>query len=418
MERESYPPFNTGKSFDILSQFAERANKLKQSEIRNLFSVANRPDIISLAGGMPNLENLDFKKIDSLISEIILSEGNTALQYGGGQGLPLLREQITEIMALEGIKSHSEDIILTTGSQQALDLTARLFINPGDVILVESPSYVGALGTFMQYQPEIIHLPTDEDGIIPELLEESLIANIKAGKKTKFLYLVPNFQNPSSATLTLARRVAIIELAKKYSFFILEDNPYGLLYFETPPPPALRSLNEEHVIYLGTFSKTFAPGLRVGWALVPHSLREKFIIATENSNLSLSNLNQMVISAYLSETPYQEQIRKFAIKYAEKSALAISALKKYSPSEVKYTTPKGGFYLWLTLPPSIDANKLLPLAIINKVAYVPGTAFYANKNGNHNLRLSFCYPKPEQITRGVQILGELLSAEVALKNKN
>ena len=418
MERESYPPFNTGKSFDILSQFAERANKLKQSEIRNLFSVANRPDIISLAGGMPNLEDLDFKKIDSLISEIILSEGNTALQYGGGQGLPLLREQITEIMALEGIKSHSEDIILTTGSQQALDLTARLFINPGDVILVESPSYVGALGTFMQYQPEIIHLPTDEDGIIPELLEESLIANIKAGKKTKFLYLVPNFQNPSSATLTLARRVAIIELAKKYSFFILEDNPYGLLYFETPPPPALRSLNEEHVIYLGTFSKTFAPGLRVGWALVPHSLREKFIIATENSNLSLSNLNQMVISAYLSETPYQEQIRKFAIKYAEKSALAISALKKYSPSEVKYTTPKGGFYLWLTLPPSIDANKLLPLAIINKVAYVPGTAFYANKNGNHNLRLSFCYPKPEQITRGVQILGELLSAEVALKNKN
>ena len=406
----------TGAPQNLEERFALRAAGMQPSEIRSLFAVASRPEIVSLAGGMPNLSALPMDMMASVVSDLILTNGAEALQYGSGQGHPLLREQICDVMALEGIRANPDDIIVTTGSQQALDLISRIFIDPGDVVLVEAPSYVGALGTFHQYEAQVIHVELDEQGLVPQALRDAITTVRGAGKKIKFLYLIPNYQNPTGALLPADRRTEILEICRDAGIFVVEDNPYGLLGFDRPSPNAMRAQDSENVIYLGTFSKTIAPGLRVGWALVPPSLKEKLVIASESSILCPSNFTQLTISRYLADQPWRDQIASFCDLYKVRRDAMLESLDKYFPASATWTKPGGGFYVWVNLPPEIDTKLMVPKAIVAKVAYVPGAAFYADGYGTWAMRLSFCHPTPERIRDGIKALGGVVKQEIARRS--
>ena len=397
---------------NLTERFANRAAQMKPSEIRSLFAVASRPEIVSLAGGMPNLSALPMEMMASVVQKLISDNGAEALQYGSGQGHPRLREQICDMMALEGIRAHPDDVIVTTGSQQALDLISRIFIDPNDVVLVEAPSYVGALGTFRQYEAQVVHVAMDQDGLIPAALRDAIAATRAAGRKIKFLYLIPNYQNPAGVLLPADRRTEILEICREEKIFVVEDNPYGLLGFEKPSPNAMRAEDSENVIYLGSFSKTIAPGFRVGWALVPQSLKEKLVIASESSILCPSNFTQLAISSYLADQPWRDQIASFAKLYKVRRDVALESLEAHFPKSATWTKPAGGFYIWVTLPPEIDTNALMPKAIVAKVAYVPGTAFYADGFGSWSMRLSYCHPTPERIKEGIKALGGVIKDEM------
>ena len=405
----------TGVDLNLPERFAHRAELMKASEIRSLFAVASRPEIVSLAGGMPNLSALPMDMMAGVVEKLIANNGAEALQYGSGQGHPKLREQICEVMALEGIKAHPDDVIITTGSQQALDLISRIFIDPGDVVLVEAPSYVGALGTFKQYEASVVHVAMDDDGLIPEALRNA-IAEVRArGQKIKFLYLIPNYQNPAGVLLPAERRTEILEICQKEKIFVVEDNPYGLLGFDKPSPNAMRASDSENVIYLGSFSKTIAPGFRVGWALVPPSLKEKLVIASESSILCPSNFSQLAISGYLADQPWRDQIASFCKLYKVRRDAMLESLDEHFPKSATWTKPGGGFYVWVTLPPEIDTTALMPKAIVAKVAYVPGTAFYADGFGSWSMRLAYCYPTPERIREGIKALGGVIKTEMEIR---
>jgi len=406
----------TGAPQNLEERFALRAAGMQPSEIRSLFAVASRPEIVSLAGGMPNLSALPMDMMASVVSDLILTNGAEALQYGSGQGHPLLREQICDVMALEGIRANPDDIIVTTGSQQALDLISRIFIDPGDVVLVEAPSYVGALGTFHQYEAQVVHVELDEQGLVPQALRDAIVGVRAAGKKIKFLYLIPNYQNPTGALLPADRRTEILEICREAGIFVVEDNPYGLLGFDRPSPNAMRAEDSENAIYLGTFSKTIAPGLRVGWALVPPSLKEKLVIASESSILCPSNFAQLTISRYLADQPWRDQIASFCDLYKVRRDAMLESLEEHFPASATWTKPGGGFYVWVNLPPEIDTKLMVPKAIVAKVAYVPGTAFYADGFGTWAMRLSFCHPTPERIRDGVKALGGVVKQEIARRS--
>jgi 2-aminoadipate transaminase len=408
----------TGAPQNLEQRFAARAAGMQPSEIRALFAVASRPEIVSLAGGMPNLSALPMKMMASVVNDLILTNGTEALQYGSGQGHPKLREQICEMMALEGIRAHPEDVVVTTGSQQALDLISRIFIDPGDVVLVEAPSYVGALGTFHQYQASVVHVAMDNDGMIPDSLRDAIKATRAAGRKIKFLYLIPNYQNPTGVLLPADRRTEILNICREEEIFVVEDNPYGLLGFDRPSPNAMRAEDSENVIYLGSFSKTIASGLRVGWALVPPSLKDKLVIASESSILCPSNFTQLTISSYLADQPWRDQIASFCELYKVRRDAMLQALEEHFPASATWTKPGGGFYVWVNLPPEIDTKLLVPKAIVAKVAYVPGTAFYADGLGSWQMRLSFCHPTPERIHQGVAALGGVIKQEIERRGVN
>ena len=406
----------TGEPQNLEERFAARAAGMQASEIRSLFAVASRPEIVSLAGGMPNLSALPMEMMASVVNQLILTNGAEALQYGSGQGHPKLREQICEVMALEGIRANPDDVIVTTGSQQALDLISRIFIDPGDVVLVEAPSYVGALGTFRQYEAQVVHVALDDQGLVPDALREAIASVRSLGRKIKFLYLIPNYQNPTGVLLPADRRTEILDICREESIFIVEDNPYGLLGFDRPSPNAMRAEDSENVIYLGSFSKTIAAGLRVGWALVPPSLKEKLIIASESSILCPSNFTQLTISNYLADQPWRDQIASFVELYKVRRDAMLESLEQYFPASATWTKPGGGFYVWVNLPPEVDTKLMVPKAIVAKVAYVPGTAFYADGFGTWAMRLSYCHPTPDRIREGVKALGGVVKQEIARRS--
>ena len=410
--------FTTGVPQKLEERFATRATHMKPSEIRSLFAVASRPEIVSLAGGMPNLSAFPMEMMAEVVQKLVFTNGAEALQYGSGQGHPKLREQICEVMALEGIRANPDDVLVTTGSQQALDLISRIFIDPGDVVLVEAPSYVGALGTFHQYEASVVHVETDGSGLVPQALRDAISTLRASGRTIKFLYIIPNYQNPSGVLLPAERRTEILTICREAEIFVVEDNPYGLLGFDKPSPNAMRAEDSENVIYLGTFSKTIAPGLRVGWALVPPSIKEKLVIASESSILCPSNFAQLTISSYLADQPWRDQIASFCELYKVRRDAMLESLDEYFPAVAQWSKPGGGFYVWVTLPPEIDTTALMPKAIVAKVAYVPGTAFYADGSGSWSLRLSYCYPTPERIRVGVKSLGEVIKTEMLRRGGN
>ena len=394
--------------------YADRAHNLRASEIRALFSVVSRPEVVSLAGGMPNLKDLPLESLAETAKSLILTSGAQALQYGSGQGWEPLREQLVSVMTYDGIiGADPDDVVITTGSQQALDLMAELFINAGDVVLAESPSYVGALGCFRARQADVVHVDLDEDGLIPEALEETIRHLKSAGRAIKFLYTIPNFQNPAGVTLTLERRQRIAEICMREHVLILEDNPYGLLGFHSDPLPAIHSFSPGGVVYLGSVSKMFAPGMRIGWALAPHAIRAKLILASEAAILSPGMFGQMFLSSYLNNYDWYGQVKIYRAMYAERCKAMLDALDEYMP-ECSWTKPVGGFYTWVTLPEGLNARSMLPRAVKAQVAYVSGTAFYYDGRGTDHMRLSFCYPEPDRIREGIRRLAGVVNAEKQL----
>ena len=395
--------------------YADRTKGLKASAVRALFAVANRPEVVSLAGGMPNIADLPLDVLGSVIGNLIQSRGPQIMNYGGAQGEERIREQMCDVMALEQIEASADDIIVTCGSQQGLDLVTRTFINPGDVILAEAPSYVGALGTFASYQAKVVHVPMDEEGILPEAFRQATVAARAAGHEVKFLYTIPNFNNPSGILLSVERRQQLLAAAKELDVIIVEDNPYGLLGIDVPPQPAIRSFDSEQVIYLGSFSKTFAPGFRVGWVLAPPAVLKKLILAQESATLCPPVFSQFAISEYLATWDWKGQIEQFRAMYRDRRDAMMRGLEDHMPSSTSWTHPKGGFFVWLTLPEGFDADQLSGRATSHRVAYVPGTAFYADGLGSRNIRLSYCFPTPERIYEGTRRLGEALDEEIDLR---
>ena len=412
------PAPTSGVTLDAFTdRYAQRTHGMTASEIRALFAVASRPEVVSLAGGMPNLSALPLDVVGKLLGELVQTRGAQALQYGSGQGDPHLRELICDVMALEGVRASSEDVVVTVGSQQALDLVTRVFIDPGDVVLAEAPSYVGALGTFAAYQAEVVHVAMDEQGLVPQALREAITAVQAAGKRAKFLYTVPNFHNPAGTTLVEQRRDEVLAICQSAGLLVLEDNPYGLLGFDGPPTPAIRARGgEDDVLYLGSFSKTFAPGLRVGWVLAPHAVREKLVLAAEAAVLCPPTFNQLAVAEYLSTQDWQGQVNAFTGMYRERRDAMLDALQQQMPAGTTWTRPTGGFYVWVTLPGELDSKVLLPRAVTARVAFVPGTAFFADGSGRSHLRLSYCYPEPERIREGVRRLATVLQEEVELRS--
>jgi 2-aminoadipate transaminase len=397
-----------------LRRYAARTAGMTASEIRALFAVASRPEVVSLAGGMPHLAALPLGGLATEIGEMIATDGMVALQYASAHGMPELREQICDVMALEGIHGHPDDVVVTVGSQMGLDMVTRIFVDPGDVVLAEGPSYVGALGSFAAYQAQVVHVTMDKDGLIPAALREALAAVERSGRRVKFLYTIPNFHNPAGVTLSIARRAEVLEICRQAGVLVVEDNPYGLLGFDGQTYPALRSTDPDNVVYLGSFSKTFAPGLRVGWVLAPHAVREKLVLAAESATLCPPTLNQMIVSRYLSTHDWKGQIKIYREAYRERRDAAISALEQHMPEGCSWNRPDGGFYVWVTVPEGIDTKAMLPRAITQRVAYASGTGFYADKLGSRQLRISYCYPTPERIREGVRRLANVLEDEAQL----
>jgi DNA-binding transcriptional MocR family regulator len=395
-------------------QYAERARGMVASEIRALFAVTARPEIVSLAGGSPYVSALPLDAVGEMVGRLVAEQGATALQYCTAQGDAGLREKICEVMSLEGIRAHPDDVVVTVGSQQALDLITRIFVDPGDVILAEAPSYVGALGSFAAYQADVVHVAMDEHGLIPEALEQAIARVTASGRRIKFLYTVPNHHNPAGVTLSAERRPRILQICQSAGVLILEDNPYGLLGFDGEPLRALRADDAEGVVYLGTFSKTFASGVRVGWAAAPPAIRDKLILAAESAVLCHPMFSQLAVREYFETQPWQEQIKDFRELYRQRRDAMLEALDAQMPDGCHWTVPAGGFYVWLQLPEGVHSKAMLPRAVSSRVAYVPGTGFYADGGGSDHLRLSYCFPEPARIREGVRRLASVIEAEIDL----
>jgi DNA-binding transcriptional MocR family regulator len=392
--------------------YAARTKGLKASAVRSLFAVASRPEVVSLAGGMPNIADLPLGNLADSLADLIRTGGPQVLQYSSAQGEEALREQICEVMSLEGIAAQADDVVISCGSQQALDLVTRTFIEPGDVIVAEGPSYVGAIGVFQSYQAQVVHVAMDEAGLIPEALRQAVLACRAAGRTVKFCYTIPNFNNPTGLRQTVERRKEILAVAETLDLLLIEDNPYGLLALDDGPLPALRSFEAERVIYLGSFSKTFAPGFRIGWAVAPAAVKEKLILAQESATLCPPVFSQFAISRYLATWDWRAQIDRFRVMYRDRRAAMLEGLDAHMPAGASWTRPGGGFFVWLTLPEGLDSQSLLAQAVTNRVAYVPGTGFYADGLGSRNMRLSYCFPPPDQIYEGTRRLGEVLAEAI------
>ncbi|MDO5735054.1 MAG: PLP-dependent aminotransferase family protein [Propionibacteriaceae bacterium] len=399
----------------FVDRYAARTHGMKVSAVRALFAVANRPEIVSLAGGMPNIKDLPLGDIASNMASMIASNGMQVMQYGSGQGEPRIREQICDVMALEGISAHPDDVMISAGSQQGLDLVTRIFCDPGDVVLAESPSYVGAIGTFLSYQAEVVHVPSDESGIDPQALRETVGRLQAENKRIKFLYTIPNYSNPSGITQPWERRLEVLEACRELGILVVEDNPYGLLSLDAEPVPAMRSVDED-VIYLGSFSKTFAPGFRVGWVLAPHAVREKLVLAQESATLCPPVFSQFAISNYLENSDWEGQIALFRDMYRVRRDAMLKALADHMPSGTSWTHPIGGFFVWVTLPAGIDTQAMLPRGVDARVAFVPGAAFYADGQGARNARLSYCFPPADRIVTGVERFADVVRNELDMLN--
>jgi 2-aminoadipate transaminase len=397
-----------------LSRYAERVTGLAASEIRALFSVVERPEIVSFAGGMPDLSVMDLDAVADMTARVIREQGAVALQYGGGQGRPQLREALVDVMAYAGVPATPDELLVTVGGQQALELIAKCFIDAGDVVIAEGPTYVGAVGAMKSHRADVRHVPMDADGMRMDLLEDVLAQLAREGRRAKYVYTIPNHQNPGGVSMSEDRRHRLAELAVEHDLLIIEDDAYGLLGFDGELATSLRTLVPERVIYLGTMSKTFAPGVRSGWIAAPTPVREKLVLLREAADLCPGNLTQLVVERWLTTQPWQEQIKRYRALYQHKAELMLDALASEMPVEIDWTRPRGGFFVWLTVPTGVDTSALLAKAIGRRVAYVPGRGFYDDGSGGDHLRLCFSFPPTDRIREGVSRLAELLHDELGL----
>ena len=390
--------------------YARRTSGMSASEVRALFAVASKPEVVSLAGGMPFVQALPSEDVLDVVREALEMHGPTTLQYAGGQGHLPLRERLVELMLAEGVDADPDDVVVTTGAQQALDLLGKIFIDPGDLIAVEAPAYVGALTAFGAYEPRYLQIDLDDDGMVVDQLEEALVR----GDRPTFVYTVPNFANPAGVTMSLERRERLVALCREASIPIIEDDPYGLLRFEGDRLPCLRTLDPENVIYLGTVSKVFSPGVRVGWALAEQSVIQRLVLAKEAADLCGSSFTMLVTERYFAGDRWRTNLGAFVDIYRGRRDAMLEALDEHFPADATWTHPHGGFYVWVTLPRWVDAQAMLAAAVERRVAYVPGTAFYPEGRGTNQMRLAFCHPPEDRIREGIARLGALLEDEEQL----
>ena len=389
---------------------AQRTRQMRSSDIREAFRLAEQPGVISFAGGFPTPASFPVDALNHVMTGLLQSKPELALQYGPTEGFSAIREAAADKMRSDGMMVDSGMIMMTNGSQQGIDLAAKILLDPGDVVLVEKPSYIGGLNAILAYEPQIVGIEIDQDGLNIEKLKKVLTDLVQAGKRIKFLYTVPNFQNPTGATLSFERRIQLLELAQEYEFFILEDNPYGDIYFGEPSPPPIRSLpgSEEYVVYFGSFSKFFLPGFRIGWVHAPQVLREKLAIAKQSTDLCTNSFGQLVAAEWYRSSDIQRHFENIRLQYRRKRDLAIEWLEMSMPEGVEWNKPSGGFFIWLRLPKGSDARKLLPYAVKEGVAFVPGGGFHGDGTGENTIRLSFSQPEPELIVEGIRRLGSVV----------
>ena len=395
----------------FVDRYAERTSGMSASEVRALFAVAARPEVVSLAGGMPYVEALPGQEVLEVATQVLRDHAPMALQYGGGQGQLALRDRAVMLMAEEGVEADPDDVVITTGAQQALDLLGKIFIDPDDTIAVEAPAYVGALTAFAAYQPRFLTIELDDEGMIVEQLEQAIVR----GERPTFVYTVPNFGNPAGVTMSRRRREHLVALCRETGIPIVEDNPYGLLRFEGEPLPCLRSLDPRNVIYLGTVSKTFSPGVRVGWALADPSVIQRLVLAKEAAYLCALNLTMLMTERWFAdEGRWRSALTGLIDTYRARRDAMLDALTEQFPGTASWTHPSGGFYVWVSLPTWSDTTAMLAAAVERRVAYVPGTAFYPDGRGADRMRLAYCYPTEDRIREGVARLATLLEDDERL----
>ncbi len=393
--------------------FAKRTKNMQSSAIRELLKISNMPGVISFAGGLPSPDVFPIEEFKAACNKVLTEDGAAALQYSTTEGHLPLRQQICQQSARYGIHVNPENILITNGSQQALDLIGKIFIDPGDKVLVEAPTYLGAIQAWRVYGAEFITVDTDEHGMIPESLESKMDQN------PKLLYVLPNFQNPMGCTLSAERRVKIAEIAARYNIPIIEDDPYGQLRYEGAHiPPVLVSdaklhgnhSNDYHgnVIYLSTFSKILAPGLRLAWVIAPKSVIFKLVQAKQGADLHTATFTQMVAYEVSKNGFLEKHIPKIREVYRQRRDLMIEMIAEAFPPEAQYIHPEGGLFLWVTVPPQINLEEILPIAVELKVAFVPGTPFYANGGGHNSMRLNFSFASEEMLREGMNRLGKVL----------
>jgi 2-aminoadipate transaminase len=405
--------------FDFL--YAGRVKGMKTATTRDLMATLSRPGIISLAGGFPDTRTFGEEAFRE-IAQKISTDAAQALQYGPTSGLEPIKDVIVEVMAAEGTPARQEDVFVTTGAQQGLDLIAKVFLDEGDAILCEGPTYAGALNAFAAYRPRIAHVPMDRAGIIPVAARETLTKARKQGLHVKFIYTVPNFQNPAGVTLIRERREELLEIAREFDLVVVEDNPYGMLRFEGEPLPTLATLEQaqdgvvDRVVYLGTFSKIFAPGVRLGWVHAQPGILHKINVGKQGADLCSSNLSQMMISCYFQNADWRAYVGCLTSMYRKRRDAMLDSLAEFMPKEVHWTHPEGGLFVWATLPTYLDATAMLPRAIARNVAYVPGEGFYAGGAGKNHMRLNFSFVEPERIRRGIELLSEVIRERMELRS--
>ena len=400
-------------SINIEEFYSVLASRMKASTIRETLKIIQRSNVISLAGGMPDPATFPAKEINQVTQQILTKNSARALQYSSTEGLPELRELILNWFSEDNKKPGLDNIVITSGSQQGLDLMSKVLLNPGDIVIVELPSYLAALNAFRSYGGEMKGISMDNEGVEVDILEETLTQLKKEGQKVKFIYTISNFQNSAGVTMSLPRRKRVLEIAQKFEVFILEDNPYDKLRFEGEPLPSIYSLdNEGYVISLGTFSKILCPGLRLAWVLGDKKIIEKIVIMKQATDLCTTILNQLIVYEYCRQNDIDKNIESNIKIYRKKRDVMLKALSKYFPSEASWTKPEGGFFVFVTLPEYIDVDVMFPEAIEEGVAYVSGSAFFANGKGKNTMRLSFCYPKEEDIEEGIKRLGKVIKKRI------
>ena len=390
-------------------KFARRMDNIKASEIRELLKIAQKPGIISFGGGFPAPELFPVEELIKVTKSVLEKHGTTALQYGPTEGYQPLREGISKRMEKVQASVNPDDILITNGSQQGLDFAAKIFINPGDKIILEKPSYLGAISAFRAYEPEFIDIEMDKDGMIMEDLEKAL----KENNNVKFIYAIPDFQNPTGKTWSVERRKKLVELGNKYDIAIIEDNPYGELRFEGEILPAIKHFDTEgRVIFLGTFSKILCPGMRLGWVAAEKSLLNKFVLVKQGADLQSSTIAQIEVATYLSDYDIDAHIEEIKTVYRKRRDIMLRTMKEEFPDEVTFTYPEGGLFTWVVLPKYMNARELALKALEQKVAFVPGGSFFANGGHENTFRLNYSNMNEENIVIGIKRLGAVIKDAV------
>ncbi len=396
--------------------YAKRTGNMRSSVMRDLMAVVARPDVITLAGGLPSTESFPARTLAKVTHEVAMKSSAAALQYGPTEGLDQTKLNIAEVMAAEGTHIDIDHVLVTTGGQQAIDLVTRVLVDPGDLIIAEAPTYPGAIPSFTSFQAEVTQVPLDDDGIRVDLLRQAVERELQRGRKPKFIYLIPDFHNPAGVSLSLARRHEVVALAREHQLIIVEDNPYGQLRFEGQPLPTLYSLDtDNNVVYLGTFSKILSPGIRLGWIVAPTPLLAKFNLGKQAADLCPSTLAQMIVNEYFHEAHWRDYVEQVIEVYRKRRDVMLAALEEHFPGESSWTHPRGGFYIWATLPEYLDTVDLLALALEQeKVAFVPGSGGWVDGSGANHMRLAFCGVPEATIEEGIKRLAKVIREQMDL----